>query len=386
MKKKSLIIFYLFNFLVLATFNLAHPVTPRLINELDLPSYMFGVFFALMSIGSYIFSPIWGSLSDFKGRKKFLIFGVLSYGVAQLGFGLSQHTLIISFFRLLAGCLSVSYIAVMMACINDLISKENRIKTLAYLSATVAMGGAVGSIIGGWVGHANYLTTFIFQFVCCILLAVAISFFMPETLKRKKEGKVTLSLNHLKFKKPSFELDSMLGSLIVTVVLLTIMTTSYNSNIGYFVESDLGLPTYLNGVILSISPLIAIFVNFIISPRVASRFDGLKSLIFIAGFSGASLLIWSLSSHLVIMAVFFIAYLIVSALALPIYQGLISEYADDNAGEIMGIQNSARSVGMIIGSLSAGFLYGIASQLPFVLGGIMAFLCFILLLWQVKKR
>ena len=55
-------------------------------------------------------------------------------------------------------------------------------------------------------------------------------------------------------------------------------------------------------------------------------------------------------------------------LAQPIYQSMISKYAQDNAGEIMGIQNSARSLGMVIGSLTSGFLYQIGSKLPFLFG------------------
>ena len=386
MKKNILTKFYIFNFLVLGTFNLAHPVTPRLINDLGLPTFMFGLFFALMSIGSYIFSPIWGSLSDFLGRKKFLVYGVIGYGFAQLGFGMSQSAFIISAFRLLAGALSVSYVAVMMACINDLTTKENRIKSLAYLSATVAMGGAVGSIVGGLVGAQNYLHTFIFQFFCCIILGISIQFFIPETLVQLKDEPIKLSLNHLKFKKSSIDYNSLLGSLILTVTLLTIMTTSYNSTIGFFVESDLALPTYLNGIVLSISPLVAIFVNFFISPKVATYFNEFKTLIFIAGASALSLFIWSISSNLFIVIPFFLIYLIVSALALPIYQGMIAAHAKDNAGELMGIQNSARSVGMIIGSLASGFLYDLGSRLPFILGSITALLCFILLLNEYQNN
>jgi len=390
MKKNNIIKFYFLNFLVLATFNLAHPVTPRLINELELPIFMFGLFFALMSIGSYVFSPIWGSLSDFKGRKYFLIYGVLGYGFAQIGFGMSHHAFIISVFRFIAGAFSVSYIAVMMACINDLTTSENRIKSMAYLSATVAMGGAAGSILGGLVGSSNYFYTFIFQFICCLLIAIAILFFIPETLINKKKKPIKISLNHLKFKKTALDYHSLLGNLILTVILLNIMTTSYNSTIGFFVESALALPTYLNGIILSISPLIAIFVNFFVSPKVAKHFDGLKTLIFVTAVSGASLFIWSVNSNILIVAPFFLIYLIISALALPIYQGMIAEHAQDNAGELMGIQNSARSVGMVIGSLASGFLYDLGSRFPFILGSFAAFICFFLLLNQLhlqhKKR
>lgn len=44
MEQQSLRKFLIFNLLIMTVFNFAHPVTPRLINELGLPSYMFGLF------------------------------------------------------------------------------------------------------------------------------------------------------------------------------------------------------------------------------------------------------------------------------------------------------------------------------------------------------
>ena len=386
MKQQPLRKFLLLNFLIMTVFNFAHPVTPRLINELQLPSYMFGLFFALMSVGSYISSPIWGSLSDYKGRKQFLMLGVLGYGVVQLGFGLSTTAFVISIFRVLGGVLSVSYVAVIMASISDLSSKENRAKSLAYLAATTAMGAAFGSNIGGWIGSTNYTYTFIAQFIACIILTGILYFFTDETLVMKKEGKPVVLTNHLKFKKSSIDFKSMLGSLILTVIFMNITTTSYTSTIGYFVESELKLPTQLNGLILSIAPISAILVNFLISPRLAKHFDELTTLMVIVGLTAITLFIWAFSSNLIVVGLFLILFLIVMPLAQPIYQSMISKHAKDNAGEIMGIQNSARSVGMVFGSLLAGFLYEYGSKIPFLIGSFTALIALIILIKEYKRQ
>ena len=65
------------NFITMATFNMAHPVTPSLINALSMPTYMFGVLYSTMSIAHFVMSPIWGAMSDQKGRKRFLVIGVI---------------------------------------------------------------------------------------------------------------------------------------------------------------------------------------------------------------------------------------------------------------------------------------------------------------------
>ena len=91
MRSKSLKTVTVLTVLTYIVLNMAHPVTPMFITQNKLPSYLFGVFFAAMSIGNFIFSPIWGKLSDKGGRIKFMILGILGYGISQVGFGSSNY-------------------------------------------------------------------------------------------------------------------------------------------------------------------------------------------------------------------------------------------------------------------------------------------------------
>ena len=66
---------------------------------------------------------------------------------------------------------------------------------------------------------------------------------------------------------------------------------------------------------------------------------------------------------------------------------MISKHAKDNAGEIMGFRISARSVGMVVGSLLAGFLYDFGSKLPFLSGSVMALIaCLILIFPDIRRE
>ena len=40
--------------------NFAHPVTPTIIQQLQLPDYMFGLMLAAMQLSNFLFSPFWG--------------------------------------------------------------------------------------------------------------------------------------------------------------------------------------------------------------------------------------------------------------------------------------------------------------------------------------
>ena len=92
----------LINFLTLSTFNMAHPVTPTLMNAIGLPTFMFGVLYSAMAIAQFVMSPIWGTISDMRGRKKVLTVGVIGYGISQLGFGFAQNSIVILLFRILS--------------------------------------------------------------------------------------------------------------------------------------------------------------------------------------------------------------------------------------------------------------------------------------------
>lgn len=68
MKYKTRFMLY---FLTMILFNLAsnfaHPVTPTLIQNLNLHDYMFGVALAVMMIANFLMSPFWGKMNNYIG-------------------------------------------------------------------------------------------------------------------------------------------------------------------------------------------------------------------------------------------------------------------------------------------------------------------------------
>ena len=50
--------------------------------------------------------------------------------------------------------------------------------------------------------------------------------------------------------------------------------------------------------------------------------------------------------------------------------------AEDNYGEVMGIQGSFKALGMVSGSLMSGFIFDYGNKLPFIIGGIVSILAF----------
>lgn len=68
--------FFLF-FFVMVLFNLAanfaHPVTPTVIQDLNLHDYMFGLALAAMMLTNFLLSPFWGKINEYISSRMSLL-------------------------------------------------------------------------------------------------------------------------------------------------------------------------------------------------------------------------------------------------------------------------------------------------------------------------
>lgn len=366
------------NFITMSIFNMAHPVTPTLINTLGLPTYMFGVFYSTMAVANFVMSPIWGSMSDVKGRKKFLVLGAVGYGISQLGFGFSKNPLAILLFRILGGGMAVSFITVAIAYVTDISSKEDRVKYMSYHTATVSIGSSVGALLGGSIGTLGYKYTFLAQSILSILAGILIYIVIDETIENKqKEGNIYL--DHLKLGKKSIDYKSAIGIMMIVMTLITITTTSYSSTINYYIESVLNMPTTVNGMVMAVAGIIGLVMNLLVNPYLSNRFDDKKSILGTLLIAGISIIIASFSQNLIVSLLFLVLFIGSSSLITPLQQSIVSKLAKNNYGQVMGIQGSFKAMGMIIGSLASGFIFDIGNKLPFILGGICCIIAFVAL-------
>lgn len=378
MRKKSNIYLLIITFISTIALNMAHPVTPVLIRTLELPSFMFGVLFAAMSVGNFMFSPIWGVLSDTQGRIKYLIIGLLGYGISQLGFGYSTNIIAIIIFRFLGGAFVTSYLTVIIAYLTDINTKETRLKIMAYYSAVYTAGGAIGALLGGLIGNKNYKTSFLVQFIICVAVSGLIYIMFKETVEKKSEA-VKIKLNTFSFKNNGNPLNMNVVLIMTIVSMFFFSGTSYNSTINFYIESVLNLPPSFNGLFLSVAGVLGFLANVILTPYIGKKYDDRKSFKVITLILSVVMVIAALTSNTIIFFVFIILYVTISSVYVPIQQNIVTKLAKDNYGALMGLQNSSKAAGMVLGSLFAGFIFDFGSKLPFLASSFILFIGFIIL-------
>lgn len=378
MKNKSLIFIIFLTMFSSLAFNMAHPVTPMFINKLGLPTFMFGLFFATMSIGNFIGSPLFGSLSDKKGRIKFLILGAVGYGISQLGFGFNTNPFIILIFRFTGGFFVVSYLTTSMAYLTDITTKENRTKYITFYAAANTIGSSLGSLLGGVIGNTNFKYTFFSQFILCITLGILVKLLLEEPKKNTTPNSLKVQ-PHKKIDYLSL-LNKNLIIMFIVVISFYFAATSYNSTINYYIEDVLNLPPTFIGGFLALVGIIGFLVNLIFTPLLSKHFKEITVFKFITICITLSLILMVISNNVVLFLACAVIFASFASIHIPLQQSIITKLAKENYGSLMGILNSSKAVGQVAGSLTAGFIFDIGNKLPFLISAIIIVIAFIILL------
>lgn len=377
MKNKPIFYILILTLLSSLTFSMAHPVTPTFINKLNLPTYMFGLFFATMSIGNFIGSPLFGSLSDKKGRIIFLILGAVGYGISQLGFGFNTNPITILIFRFTGGFFVVSYLTTSLAYLTDITNKENRTKYITYYSATHTIGSALGSLLGGTIGNSNFKYTFFTQFILCIILATLVFILLEEPIKEKSiatNNKKSIKINYSQF------FNKNLTIMFIIVIAFYFAATSYNSSVNYYIEDVLNLSPQFIGAFVAFTGILGFSVNLIFTPLLSKYFKDINIFKVITILLASSLLFMVLFNNVILFLISATIFATLSSVHIPLQQSIITKLSKGNYGSLMGIFNSSKAIGQVAGSLTAGFIFDLGNKLPFLLSAIIVFIAFIILL------
>lgn len=149
MKKPSVLIIFLTVFIDLIGFGIVLPLLPIYSKTFGASGWQIGVLMASYSVMQFLFSPVWGRLSDRIGRRPVLLVSTagaaVSYVVFALGSGLSGQialgVLLVS--RVFAGICGAN-ITVAQAYIADITPPEERSKRMGLIGMAFGLGFILG--------------------------------------------------------------------------------------------------------------------------------------------------------------------------------------------------------------------------------------------------
>ena len=151
----------------------------------------------------------------------------------------------------------------------------------------------------------------------------------------------------------------------IGVILATFATVGYDNAFNFYIKKQLGFPPSVNGLIKGSTGILGLIANLFINRWLLKHFDQNKVLPIVLWLCSGFLL---LATQMVSVPMFIganIVFYLFNAIYLPIQQSLAANQQVGDYGLLSGIFNSAKCIGMIAGSLSAGFLYDVSAKWPF---------------------
>ncbi|NGX62057.1 MAG: Tetracycline resistance protein, class C [Chlamydiae bacterium] len=336
-----------------------------------------GVLLSIFPLMQFFFSPIFGALSDQRGRKGLLV-GTLS--LALVGYLIGVFSIAVTSLPLLVAsriCVGIAggNCSIVSAVVADLSTSENKAKNYGLLNMAFGGGFTLGPFLGGILAHRFGLVaafSMAFFFVALNLILVAWKF--QETFYPSKwERKVGLfqAISHLKIAAKSISLRFV----FLTLLLSAFGWAFFTEFVPLFFYDQYGFSTGQIGMTFGYMGLIfSLSSGFLIDPII--RKWGISiSLFFSLLCSGFSLLL-----------LLFVEATYVLLLLLPISQFFLSfifpsltsiisnKASEQKQGEALGIYQSVIALALALTPLFSGGYIGSHPTYSVVVGG-----CFMIL-------
>lgn len=149
MKRSPLIILFVTVFIDLLGFGIILPLLPVYITHYGGAPWVGGALLACFSAMQFIFSPIWGRVSDLHGRRPMILLSLVGSGVSFFFFGAAPNLWVLFAARVAAGCLSAASLPTSQAYVADVTPPEKRASGMAVIGIAFGLGFAFGPVIGG---------------------------------------------------------------------------------------------------------------------------------------------------------------------------------------------------------------------------------------------
>jgi MFS transporter, DHA1 family, multidrug resistance protein len=154
--------------------------------DMGATSFWIGLVMSSYALANIVSTPLFGRISDGKGRKIFILIGLLVYSLISLGYLFAHVLPVLCLVRFLHGSAGGMVMPIASAYIGDNAPKGQEGKWMGYASAAFFGGFGVGPFLGGVM--SQYLgMTFTFSFMAGLnFLAFLITLvFLPESKTRQ---------------------------------------------------------------------------------------------------------------------------------------------------------------------------------------------------------
>ena len=324
-------------------------------NQLGISMLQASSLLTIKSIASILSALIAGSLADRFGRKRIMVFSLISAGLVYFLYIPKHPYLIYAVLMALSGLVEPMYRVGSTAMVADMLPEESRAGGYALQRMVTNIGLTIGPVLSGILILRSYALMFSISASCLIVFSLFIFFFIKETLvsqnaesevKERKEQENYLTI----LKNVPFMIFS--SSLFLTMAC----SVPAFINLTAYANENFGIPESQLSLVMTTNALMVIVFQFSVT-RITEKYNTKRVLtiggIFYAMGTGSIVFgstLWA-----------FILSMIILTIGEMIYMPTSTTMAANMAplhlrGRYMSIYNLAIELAVGVGPVLAGYL------------------------------
>jgi MFS transporter, DHA1 family, tetracycline resistance protein len=351
-RRSALAILFVIVFVDLLGFGMVIPVMALYAEKLGATPASTGWLMTGYSAMQFVFTPIWGRLSDRFGRRPLLLGSIFMTALGFLGYALAPGFGWLLASRLFAGAATAN-IAIAQAYIADVTSPEGRARGMGLIGAAFGLGFVLGPALGGVLSGVSMSMPGYAAAALAAVNGVAALFLLPEPTEHA-QGQRRAGLTALveELRRPGIRR-------LIAVYFLSVMAFSaMEATFALLAKHRYGLAqSQVNYLFAFIGLLVVIVQGGLIGPL--TRRFGEKALLVVGlALQAVGFLLLPWSPGLAGLCAACIPLSVGSGLTNPSLSSLLSRRARaEDQGGTLGMGQSAAALGRILGPISATSAY-----------------------------
>jgi MFS transporter, DHA1 family, tetracycline resistance protein len=380
MKKSPLASILSIVFIDLIGFGMIIPILPLYAQRFQATELQIGFLLASYSFMQFLASPVLGWFSDRYGRKPVLLCSLIGSATGYILMADATSLKMLFLARILAGVAGAS-VGTASAYIADITPPENRSKRMGLIGAAFGIGFVLGPAIGGLLSQWSVVAPFWFAASLSIINAVLMWIVLPEPDKYAARQQGRVNFKETFEKAGSWRLGTITITYFIAIAGFAIVTVIY-PQVGHR-RFDLN-QSQISFIFVMVGLIGAAIQGGGIG-RLVKRFGDLNLAIIGFAVMAISMMLMPLAGSVPLFLLFTVGLAVGNSLSQPTMNAIASKGASaELQGRVLGVIQSAGSLGRVFGPVLAGFLlsgdhtrpnpqYG---NTPFLAGGVIIAVAF----------
>lgn len=309
-----------------------------------------GLIFGSFSISRGLLMPYIGRWSDIRERKDFMLAGLALYTLSSIGYAWTESIGALFWVRFVHGAASAAVVPIAFAYVGEITPRGQEGRYMGLFTTSMFLGMGLGPLTGGII-HDFFGMNYVFYSMGLLSLFsfVFILLLLPRT--KKSEGRKMKTTSFGEMLKDSVVMGNFVFRITSSLGMGAIMVF-----LPLLAESKYGASTSLVGLMLSANILTSALLQSI-TGSAADRYNKMLMIYLGTLLSGTALILMPLSPNFYILFALGLLMGLGNAIYMPPSMALITISGKIHGmGAVMGLINTAMSIGMVLSPIVAGVL------------------------------